>query len=71
MSGHTVERGCWLIEAENESCSEEDRATLLGMDAHLRSLGIHQDHIAELRQTMIVLETRGVDLHAEYRRRQS
>lgn len=66
-----VERGCWLIEAENQSCEAESTASLIGTAAHLRSLGIHQDHIAELRQTMIVLETRGVDLHAEYRRRQT
>lgn len=62
-----IARGCWLLDAENESCGTEDTASMVSQAAHAAALLKHGSHVMELAAYLTDAERRGIDLHTEWR----
>lgn len=66
-----IDRGIYLMDAENETCRAEAVASLIGPEAHAEALRVHGWKAIELAQILTELGYRDIDLHAEYRARRA
>lgn len=62
-----VERGLYLMDAENNSDAVEDRASMVGPLEHAEALRVHASKAMYLAMILDALRYRNIDLHALYR----
>lgn len=66
-TGAFIARGLYLLDAEDETCAQEDIAARLSQDAHAESLLRHGAMVNELAAYLKDAKRRRIDLHAEWR----